>query len=499
MIRSPFHIPELVEEIGAYLEQEDLARCARVCKSWHEGLIPLLYRNVRYDDHSRNMKSFWNTTQRYSRHIRSFTVSANFFPKVEELLGPECRYVTALALGPQDFVDQPLECHARLRSFVTHNPSIRTLQIDLRRHLSSSFFQEDNILRYIPALTNLAILDDRYPYSAGPKSNGAFEAILECGSQLESLTYQVFWGGSSDSLNNRGLNQEDDSKTIQTWPRLTSLTISGYEGYREIEFVKRCPNLKQLKAFFKKPNCFKVLHQMAQHYLSGHPSRLEHLEIMHLQGQQTKAALEELLRVCARPHAGLKTFRIHSSCMYETTFKTLLTYHANSLETLAAIGSKWANPFDLCLLFSMCPRLKSFEGVVDGCQLWFQDLVHFPWVCNDLRTLRLTICQNDSSFTKYQAVSPRNTADEHQRVVSTQRQFWRKLGMLKNLELLDILMITRDPSLKKMLSIVHEDLDHICGLKRLREIRILPGEDFMSNDVKEELQLRRPGLCIHYV
>jgi hypothetical protein len=500
---SPFHIQELVEEISKYLEQSDLARCAQVCKAWYECHIPLLYRQVRYDKNSRDNETLWTGFQRYSHHIRAFAASAEIFPE-PLLLGSQCRHLTELSLGPLDFLDQPDRSLARLKELIAQNPSIRTLQIDLRRHLSGILFRGQNFLRLMPSLKNLAILDDRYPYAKGSQSNGAFEAILECGSQLETLTYQIFWGGSDRAVS--GSEPDEDAyRDAKPWTGLSSLTICGYDGWRELELVKRSPNLRRLNARFKKMNCDSVLLQMALHYQSGHPSRLEHLELSHLRGQRAQTALEMLLQSCARTTC-LKTISLYESYISEITTEMLLTYHGNTLEKVAMANSNWINPYDFCRMFTMCPQLKHLEATGRGDKLWLQHLVQSPWACMDLRTLNLTIIEETLSYyggepagmSSGERASTVEDPTNNEPVAEPQRLFWRKIGMLKNLGSLHINTATPHSTGTKLLSIVDADVEHLCRLTRLWELRIPSDQDFITDAVKEELHRRRPGLRVIY-
>ncbi|KAG0221160.1 hypothetical protein BGX31_010127 [Mortierella sp. GBA43] len=506
MTRSPFLLQELVEEISSYLDRSDVARCARVCKAWHEALVPLLFRHIRYDNQSQDIASLWAGVQRHSSYMRSFTVTASYFPD-PALLGPECRNLTEISLGPLDFVDQPALSHARMRIVTDRNPFIHTLRIDLRRHLSGILFRGNNFLQQMPALRNLAILDDRYPYSQGPRTNGAFEAILGCGPQLETLTYQVFWGSSSKSESSAlEPGQEECCTDVQPWTRLSSLTICGFDGWREVELVKRSPNLRRLSALFKQLNCDKVLRQMAQHYRSGHPSRLEHLEVSHLRGQQAQAGLQELLEASAET-SKLKTVCFYVATLIPTTARTLLRHHGAWLEKLVMVNSNWVHNFDLSRLVTSCPRLKHLEtSVGSSSRRWIQNLVRSPWVCTGLRVFHLTICQEITSLYRSESsecetesemamvVATKRSNDGEECAASPERQFWRQIAVFKDLGSLRINVEPRLPVVP--LSVEDEDVDQLCALTRLWELRMPSAQDFIADAVKDNLRQRRPGLSI---
>ncbi|KAF9928440.1 hypothetical protein BGZ65_006272, partial [Modicella reniformis] len=488
---------ELVEEIGGYIEQDELARCARVCKSWYGAFIPQLYRHVRYDNHSCKMVALWTATQKHSRHMRSLAVIANDFPELA-LLGPECCHLTTLSLVPLAFVNQ--QWCSWLRALIDLNPSIHTLYILLNEQLDRMLFHgEHNILKQMSALRNLSVLNDHYPKDR-TKSSGVFEAILECGSQLESLTYEVV--RSRPIPEAEPMEASLDIVHRQPWTKLVSLNIHDQDGRREIELLSHCPNLWLYKTRVDcRRNGYESLHLLAQNYTSGDPLyRLEHLEIMQMQGPKTAAALDELLQVCAGP-SGLKTFYAVDSIASQITIKTLLTYHAKTLETVVMSSAPWPSPGDLHLLLTMCPRLRHLETFVwseEPKKPWLHDLMKSPWICTDLRILHLITRQKNES-PLIEASQVELLSGQEDVLASLQRQFWNRIGALKNLSTLHLNTESRLRIFPTPLSIIPEDIEQLCGLNHLQEFQIPPWQEFMSPAVKEELQLKRPDLQIEYI
>ncbi|KAK3822924.1 MAG: hypothetical protein J3Q66DRAFT_330442 [Benniella sp.] len=520
MDASPFHIQELIEEIGRYLDLPDLAHCARVCKSWYTSFAPLVHHNVRHDPLSgRNTVTLWTGIQRYSLHIRSLTVTGGHLPRLELLGGPDiCCRLTTLSLGPLGYVGQPLEWCSSFKDLIDHNPGIQTLQIHLHERLESVIFDEYRVLRRLPELKNLAIMSDVYPDdSFGVKANGVFEAILECGPRLESLTYHVL----CSSVGRRGTGTatetgvetatvpSEENNPQPLWMNLTSLTIYDELECRAIELLKHCHNLKQLKVqFLYGLNRHRVLEYMAHQYVLGVLSSLEHLEITGVQGSQGPMALTLLLRACAIPYSplpvspssssllshsslssyeGLKSFGLVHSDLSAGVIWALMTFHAKSLEKVIVLDTVQPGSFEPSHFLTHCPRLRHLETSVWGGQTWIQDLIgQSPWVCHHrLEILRLTICQVD--MRRFGGGSPSK---------DWQRQFWRQIGELTNLEILDLAMAQAHPPFPRIISVMREDLEPICGLKRLREMRILQWQQVMTPAVLEELQTRRPWLRI---
>ncbi|KAF9984187.1 hypothetical protein BGZ65_000833 [Modicella reniformis] len=506
MSRSPIYILELVEEIGGYLEPADLACCVQVCKSWQEGFAPVLYQHVYLHYSPRRKMSLWTGFQRHGRFVRSLFFSASDLPDLE-LFGSDCRLLTTLTLKPLYYVNLPQQWSSRLRELIDHNPSIHTLQLHLYKNLYQILFHEQNILRRMPALKHLVIMFDQYPYSTDIDTYGVFEAILECGSQLESLTYEV--SGKRPRNTAKVESHATTSRVTQPWMALSSLTIHDQGGLRGAELVRRCPNVRHFKANLDTYDIGSALLQLAQHHSSGHPSCLEHLEISSVVGTQVLAALEKVLKVCAES-SKLKTFNFPSSCMSTTMMDTLLTYHAISLEKLVLINPTWADRLDSCRLFRLCPRLRHLETVVWSDMSYMQDLVRSPWVCTDLRFLHLTVRQGGSKWkwgegawewvddlsaatSEYQGV-PTNP----EQVMAIQRQFWRQLGELEKLETLHLELKSTGTRFGKHFSIEHEDIDKLGGLRRLMELWVSQEVDFMSAPVKKYLKRRIPRLRIRF-
>lgn len=532
MDASPFHIQELVEEVGRYLDLSDLSHCARVCKSWYASFAPLVHHHVRYDPLSdRNTVTLWTGIQRYSQHIRSLTVTGGHLPRLELLGDPDiCCHLTTLSLGPLGYVSQPLEWFSSFKDLIDHNPGIQTLQIHLHERLESMIFEEYRVLTRLSELKNLAIMSDVYPDdSFGMKSNGVFEAIMECGSRLESLTYHALCStvarrsrgigagtGAETATGAETVPPEENNNPGPLWMNLTSLTIYDELESRAIEILKRCPNLKHLKAqFLYGLNRHRVLEYLAHQYALGVLSGLEHLEITGMQGSQGPMALMLLLRACALPYSplpvsssplpvssspslplshssstsykGLKSFEVVQSDLSASVIWALMTFHAESLEKLIVLDTVRPGSFEPSHFFIWCHRLRHLETSVWGGQTWIQVLIgHPPWERHHhLEILRLTICQVD--IRQFGGGSP----SKH-----WQRQFWRQIGELTNLEVLDLAMAQAHPPFPRIISIMREDLEPICGLKRLKELKILQWQQVMTPALQEELQTRRPGLRI---
>jgi hypothetical protein len=383
-------------------------------------------------------------------------------------------------------------------ALIACNPSIHTLRFHLSDPLDHTLFRERNILEHLPELKHLSILNDRYPVASSTKSNGVFESILAYGSQLESLSYEVLYGGPILEV---GCVGADISCTDSPpWTNLASLTIHDIDGRRESELLKHCSYLKHYmtKVDFRR-NGYESLHQLAHSATTDYPLCLEHLEVSQMQGPWTAGALDDILRASAGS-PGLKTFSVIHSGVSDMTMKTLLTHHAVSLEKVVMNNVPWTSPSDLLVLLTACPQLRHLETAMWSEKPWMKDLVQVPWKCFELQFLHLktrqrgrtpsgTVIQWDPS--EYDADSIKSS--------SPQRQFWSRIGALKKLRSLHLNTESRHRSYPKPLSFLREDIKYLCGLKQLQEFQIPPWPEFMSTTVKDELLLKRPGLLVENI
>lgn len=519
MALSPLHLPELVEVIARYLKKPDLIQCLQVSKSWHHTFAPFLYQRLHHG-YGRNRVLVWEGVQKHGHHTRTLWISSGEFPDLS-LFGPGCTHLTTLRLGPLHYMRNTLHWWPRLWDLVEHNPLIHTLTIQVDRCLCTALFGEHNFLRHLPALRDLTIRGDVYSAN-GP--NGVFEAILECGSQLTSLSYQAVWGNSKTRMN------DESTQGQEQWPRLLSLTIDDATGFREEELLKRCPNLTTLKTTVDfmnlRPQGYKALQPIARHFSSkgeggGDISRLRHLEISNTCESRDLDALNQLLKVDPSMSSQLQTLSLHLRGIPCMTLDLLAAHHARCLRKLVLDIALGVSGYQLGMVLSRTCQLRHVEVSLSQ-EGWLQGLMQSSWACGDVRTLHLTICSQTSSrlanylndmdmsttsttttatttTTTTMTMTSSSNGFMNERTTRTtesdgllQRQFWMQVTSLTNLELLQLDTDKSCYSIKT-LSVVQEDIEQLCELRYLRELR-LPGLD--SNDVMEQLHRRRPRLLV---
>ncbi|KAI8347822.1 hypothetical protein B0O80DRAFT_430010 [Mortierella sp. GBAus27b] len=506
MSPTPFCVQELVEEIAGYLDLQDLAHCARVSKAWYEVLAPFLHQHVRYDPLScHSVVTLWSGIQRFGHHIRSLTVTGGgFLPNLDFLGGPtKCRHLTCLSIGPLDHVPRPREWCGTFLALIDHNPWIHTMLLHLHSGMERVLFREYHLLQHLPALRHLTIMTDTYPelLSMQCGGNGVFEAILECGPRLESLVYRVRYAGSrwmvldeeqsqeSPLLAGLGLFGPYEPTWPVAWPDLRSLTLYDEKESRAIELVTHCPNLRRLSLeFLYGWNQYTVLEHLGRLY-GSEPSHLEHLEISGLHGQRGEMALVTLLQTCSTTTSQLKSFCLVHSDVTGVLVWSVAMHHTNTLEKLVLIDTVNEYSFDPSLALALCPHLRHVEASVWGGQTWIYEMSKVPWACRrTLRILRLTVCQRDMK--KYGGGSP---------LPNWQRSFWRQMAEVSQLEVLDLEMELPYPPFPRIITVTQDDLDCICSLQRLWELRIVQWQQTATPlSLQHDLETRRPNLKIDF-
>ncbi|KAF9363519.1 hypothetical protein BGX34_003916 [Mortierella sp. NVP85] len=487
----------------------------------------MLYQHVTHGNGDcSNSITQWTGIQRFSRHIRSLAIATSYFPNMD-LLGCECRFLTSLDIGPfSEDIYQPSQWCVGLLELIYCNPSIQTLRIQLHEDLGYPLFQEHQILRHLPALKHLAILRDTYPDSLCGESNGVFEALLESGHQLESLVYHV---------SSRGLEimTHNDSMCSHMWTEVTSLEIRDSAGHRGMELMKRCPSLRRLKMDFAQgADNHEMLRQLVQNYDAGHTPSLEHLEILGMVSNNAQLALLMLIRLSAGAMQ-LKSFSISRSIINELLIEIVVACYVESLETLIIVNPDQESSYEISTPFTSCTRLKHLEVSVEDDKPWIESVLESPWVCTQLRILRITIRSasstgsNSTSITATPATATPTTttavatttatattnasstttttttpttedSSSSPNMASQQRLFWKQLGLLHNLETLSIDMPQTDVAFCKSLSIVEEDLESLGSLDQLQELQIPKKEGFMTTALVKALKEKRPKLNISY-
>ena len=75
---NPLDLPEVRSMVGQYLRQPDLARCSRVCRSWHASFVPLVWSTAFIEPEPTHRNPSLEAFKRYSHHLKelSYTVDA---------------------------------------------------------------------------------------------------------------------------------------------------------------------------------------------------------------------------------------------------------------------------------------------------------------------------------------------------------------------------------------------------------------------------------------
>ncbi|KAG0245298.1 hypothetical protein B0O80DRAFT_464411 [Mortierella sp. GBAus27b] len=537
---------EIADLIAIHLDRSDLVRCINVCKSWESVFAPHLYSHVTHGDgYSVNSVISWTGVQRYGRCIRSLYIATCVFPEAW-LFGSECRFLTSLELGTFDDMCQPEEWSIGLRELLYYNPSIHTFRIKLHEDLAQPLFQQHQILRYMPQLKHLTVLGDRYPCSYTQESNGVFDAILEYGTQLESLVYHVTSSGISSHQSQGGSSSYYGQDGIWLWSNLTSLEILDTEGHRGMELMRRCPNVRRIHLDCQQnEHNYEMLRQLVRSCHSGNLTELDQLEIVGMTSPKAVAALQNLILNAE------EAFRPRSLSLIRSKVSAGLLGGPETLEKLIiqqAYPKTKYNPIFPCSHarlkqlevafdeeymkeiqdeFNDFVVLSTPEGSQDRAELekmtWVEVWLNNsePWACTELDTFRITFrpkAPKDKSSKRQPSspTSPRrpsvlsaaaaalsaaaaaisSVANRRPEVKFEARWFWKRMGQLTQLKTLSVNVLQTSPSCFKFMSLTEEDVVSLSGLKHLQELQIPSSKKFMSDSVKEALLLAHPDLKI---
>lgn len=500
MSRSLIHITELVELICRDMSRATMAQCTLVCRSWYAAFTPYLYRHIRmfyiHPNRIEKRKPVLDL-QKYGSHASSLFIDLLWLPP-QESINPHCKYLTSLYLNLTIFNpdnNTPLHC-TRLVELVKRNPNIHTFQL-CRGHSSvvDQILSESKLLRHLPSLTNLVVMN-----SYKCKSN-AFEELMECGPQLRKLDYDIRWEPEKTDSKSNPMSDRP------MWTKLVSLTVRDHSGSRAVEVVGRCPNVQSFTAvLLDDEDRHGILRRMAQHPLSGYPSRLEKLDLFGIRGSESVTALVDLVRVCAAS-SKLKSFRLDCSDVSQEVVETLVRFHAKSLEEVSISLCEHApDSTGLQEFLSKCPRLRHLEVWSRSSRMRMEDIVQSPWICNDLSVLDARLTR--SSPVVLLAVPPHENdrrsalptipeGDDNEEL-RLQQRLWEQIGKLPKLQKLNIIMKKTSRSDSSTLWATKDGVETLLRMKRLTEFTVSSERYPLTDGDRERLLRSQPKLRIRH-
>ncbi|KAI8596944.1 hypothetical protein EDD21DRAFT_419196 [Dissophora ornata] len=371
---NPLDQPEIRLLIAEHLKKPDLPRCLRVCWSWHNTFLPLVWENVSVG------KTSWARPSPYEdsltpedlhshRHLikdlHIVSWSGNYpiaFPRIQTLdfngATPSLEYLEPLIRLNQPLVKLNLwnldnGIDNRLWKALQKLPHMRELSLGM------SSIQEDDIVRFWTICENLeSLLLEHVLFPQGTTPHA-------------SMCFRKIW-------------------------KLQLCHVSGMEEEEQFRFISACPNLEDLAW--------------------GYSSSIEPDDGLEGDGAMGSSYFEEFAKEVGRkrwPRLTSLTMdaqwseedmcliiegmqRVKKIDLYDTfgplTFQALQHYFNNLVELQVETSSEVA-PKLLQNIMCSCPALKKLVGggvpakdVVEG----------KPWVCLSLESLRICFMFSDT-------------------------------------------------------------------------------------------------------
>jgi len=400
---NPLGLPEIRAMIVYYLTLRDLSRCILVNRAWHVTFLPYLWKNVAVSNRLPPVKF----VERHRDLVRSLTFHGVIEKLYASITFPELQSVVV-----EDSFGFPLlKDRDVLSDFLTHNPSIRSL--DQRR-----FCTDWDV---ISELTNLRHLTTTR--NSGDIGVLGTDFWATC-ARLESLNMP------------RMLDMSPLPNDI-VFPHLTSLvvtTISTKWNVTRVEFIRRCPNLKKLH----------LLH----HHRGRDRAPLE--EFIRLVNENTWPKLCELdypnsgmsddtIAILLDNPSGWRVWNVPDTFFGPKAFSSLQTHFA-TLESLDLEKCVKVTSGMVQEILARCQSLKSFRGE----EIHANDIAKGQsWACTTLKTFKCFI--NCSGLKRSVLVKIEREGTKTLDVVSkrihgdnVQRRVFAQLSRLHDLEYIRI-------------------------------------------------------------
>lgn len=364
---TALNLPEILLQIVAYLKRQDLARCLRVCRTWYECFVPLVWGDIVVRNIDSTQQPSPEAMQRYRNHIFSLSIRLSrvhsnvmTYPKVHQL-----------NLDMDVDHENDLSLISDIKDMFSSNPSLERLQLTgSGRSLDAALLSS---LSTLPILSSLAILITRLD------SEDAVTAFWDLCARLKSveLVGIQFLAKESHRLMTGMTSQQRQIRTLNL------NRIRRLNAMEQLDLIKQCPFLQKLEWRPCSTNDIvaTAFQEFAQSVASGTWPNLESLKLLNILGgkalQDDDAAriLEGLRRVVvlslARSNFGLLAFwalRQHFGMLRELVVRSCPAVSSTMLQEI------------LC----SCPQLE----VLEGGTIHAQDVVgNGSWCCLALKTL----------------------------------------------------------------------------------------------------------------
>ncbi|KAK3810289.1 MAG: hypothetical protein J3Q66DRAFT_352699, partial [Benniella sp.] len=398
---NPLNIPEIRSMVGQYLNKSDLARCLRVCKSWHTSFVPLVWStatvwevNYGAEGHNPPLEAFL----RHSHYIKDLDINIDahqeyrltpreYRPTPQEYRLTPCPNLLNLkVLICQGFVSKGMDV---VPVVIAQYDQLRRLSI-----LNKSMEPQPVIWKPVH-YHNLSELDLQL-LEIEPEGTAAFWVLC---ARLVSLKIKVVTVAEMPAR----------SITFDRLQHLKLLLKSQNPIERQLEWVTQCPNLTSLDWGYSGKN--HLTSQLMKHFV---PGTWPHLSELCLSGIEFTDA--QLSQVIGAIH-DLKSLTVRT-CKVGSCFLEALRHHSH---TLISLDTTYCEVLTRSLVPGILTSFPHLENLYAP-RVMSEDIINSPpWVCeHSLKVLHICFLE-----------TPNQDAEYHQQVL----QRISRLTKLKELRL----------------------------------------------------------------
>ncbi|KAK3810295.1 MAG: hypothetical protein J3Q66DRAFT_65152 [Benniella sp.] len=410
---NPLDIPEIRSAVGQHLSKSDLARCSRVCKSWHASFVPLVWSTTTLweegDGAGRNNPPL-EAFLRHSHHIKYLDFNIDAPQQYSPTLCPNL-------LDLRVYIYQMDGSESIIMPVVT-------AQYEQLRRLSiwNTYMESPRVVWKPSHHRNLSELD-LILVEIEPAGTTAFWILC---AQLVSIRFE------------KVSVAEMPARSI-TFDRLRHLDlelISQNPMEHQLEWITQCPNLTSLDWCYSSGG--QLTSQFMRHLVPGTWLHLNELYLFEI--EFTDAQLAQVIGAMQ----DLKSLTVRS-CEVGSCFLEALRHHSHTLISLDTTNCEVITRSLVPGILASFPHLE----ILYAPRVMSEDIIDSPpWVCEDsLKMLYIGFLE-----------TPNQDVEYHQ-------QFFQRISRLTNLKKL---WLDQGPRGARTLGFTLENgLEHLATWKQL--------------------------------
>ncbi|KAF9345870.1 hypothetical protein BGX26_002658 [Mortierella sp. AD094] len=522
------NLPELLQGISQYLSASETAASARVCKSWHGSLQPLVFRDVHISFERSQDKTLKpskrnppvKVLRKNSKSIRSITVIGrpSGRGRIEYFSLRKCTALERLVWKSNEEAFNPVpncQWNSVIDFILANRSRLRHITIEYH-HATSTRFWEALARNPIPSLKSLSIKNYGFDDGSAPHLWKVCRFVdslsLELGNCWGLAQYlaaicddpnaaarklqeeiddelQEEQGGESVETIDRCLGQRHsidvgdqyNSDENFLFPRAKSLRLPSLgdliEGEEWLDLMKQCPKLETIRCGVNYPWASGSARGLCEALSSK--SVWPNLNSMSFQFTNiTDETLAETIlslnqdhtdqhsTFSDRPSRPLKSLEVLGNSFGRASMDALrYHHHLESLEDLYLVSEGFTS-IDVLTILTSCPRLKSFNApMLDAAEV--VRARDRPWVCLDLEiwVADILIVSEDNT-----PPSPTSKASTTPQEAEMQEACLEQLGRLHKLKVLKIHERSNVSEVQTISLVLSKGLERLAGLRLLEEV-----------------------------